>query len=81
MFGIVAATLSGMFEIAISPNSKAMVPSTRYDVAAGFQFQSQERAEQFCRELNHFCYQERFLVIRAGQFAEAPLPQVMKAAA
>lgn len=63
-----------MFEVAISPRSRWLVPNTRYDVAAGFRFDSRERAEQFCRELNHFCYQERFLVIRVGvSFWEAPI--------
>lgn len=53
-----------MFEIAISPRSRWLVPATRYDIAVGYRFEDRERAEQFCQELNHFCYQERFLVIR-----------------
>lgn len=66
-----------MFEIAISPSSRQLVPQTRYDVAIGYQFDSQDRAEQFCRDLNHFCYQERFLVIRVGEYFQ----QAMRAAA
>ena len=73
-----------MYEIAISPNSQQTVPSTRYDVAVGFRFQDRLRAESFCRELNLFCFQERFLVIRAGQTSQAAQSeseQVLQAAA
>ena len=73
-----------MFEIAISPRSQRLVPTTRYDVAVGFQFEQRFRAEAFCQELNTFCYQDRFVVVRAGLTAErlAALPkQTLKAAA
>ena len=59
-----------MFEIAISPSSQHLVPTTRYDVAAGFRFEHRIRAEAFCRELNTFCYQDRFVVVRIGVTAE-----------
>jgi len=76
----------GMFEISISPRSQWLVPNTRYDAAAGFRFDSRDRAEQYCRELNHFCYQERFLVIRVvgpqhRQPSAPPLRHAVKAAA
>jgi len=62
-----------MIEIAISSSSRSLVASTPYDVAAGYRFDNRQRAEQFCRELNHFCYQERFLVVRVSVGAD-PLP-------
>ncbi|HXR97085.1 MAG TPA: hypothetical protein VN709_04495 [Terriglobales bacterium] len=55
-----------MFEIALSPRSRFQVASTRYDSVAGTRFESRERAEEFCHDLNHFCHMQRFLVVRVG---------------
>jgi hypothetical protein len=55
-----------MFEIALSPRSRFQVASTRYDSVAGTRFESRERAEEFCQDLNHFCHMQRFLVVRVG---------------
>ena len=73
-----------MFEISISPRSRELVARTRYDAAIGYQFVSRLRAEAFCRELNLFCFQERFVVIRvagSGDSVAAGARPTMRAAA